>query len=51
MLMNGEVPAKPRALPQFWSELQLDKLLNGFQALLEVSSHRSMSNFLSKLDW
>ena len=35
MLMTGEVPIEPRALPQFRSKLQLDKLFDGFQAFVE----------------
>ena len=32
MLMVGEVPTELRALPRFRSELQLDKLFDGFWA-------------------
>ena len=32
MLVTGEVPTELHALPGFRSELELDKLCNGFQA-------------------
>ena len=34
MLMTSEVPTEPCALPRFRSELQLDKLFNGFRAYI-----------------
>ena len=46
--MTSEVPTEPRAMPQFRSKLQLDKLFNGFWASVGGAVSRVYVKFIAQ---